>query len=486
MIPIGPILIGLYAASRSGRGAPAAKPTEVPPGVVVWLFFFWIPMLAVPLTLEGSLWGPVLLVVSAFIHFPWPSARLLSRLGLARAANQVASAATFFMAGDQPGGRLLAASLAQLHWGRRGAKDVAWFERKAAKVTPLRGAGLVAQGLHAWNLGDRDGARALLRLVLELHPKTCPRAACWLAARWLAADAAERGRWDELATYAIPAALPQHGRWFWRLLARAFDAEAPRPGRVALHAAWLLAGMWWRTRPMLRRALAPRTEPPAPAPLDEDPLHDDPLQAALALHAQALARPAGTLRRGDLARLAGAWDAALEAPSTGRGFAVRGLALEAPDIDRALPALRAQAASDLAALAAEAGIPLEGVEGATALSALHLLRERLAEPVEQAAQRLEERCKVPGDLDPADEVRECLALRARYEEAARLGGRGLRRGLYAPVTTALCSAAVRLWNFRHERAVANALFEWLLAEAVAQGAADDVALHRKNVACGWK
>jgi hypothetical protein len=48
----------------------------------------------------------------------------------------------------------------------------------------------------------------------------------------------------------------------------------------------------------------------------------------------------------------------------------------------------------------------------------------------------------------------------------------------------LCKLAVWLWNLREEKALANAIFRWLLAEAETVGDARAVELETKNVACG--
>ena len=41
-----------------------------------------------------------------------------------------------------------------------------------------------------------------------------------------------------------------------------------------------------------------------------------------------------------------------------------------------------------------------------------------------------------------------------------------------------------MWEIRGETAIANAMFRWLLHEAMIAGDEESIALQRKNVACG--
>ena len=63
-------------------------------------------------------------------------------------------------------------------------------------------------------------------------------------------------------------------------------------------------------------------------------------------------------------------------------------------------------------------------------------------------------------------------------------GLEVRRVLWSRLHSDVCSYAVWLWNQRKERALANAIFRYLLREAEHLGDQDRIDLQKKNVACG--
>ena len=60
----------------------------------------------------------------------------------------------------------------------------------------------------------------------------------------------------------------------------------------------------------------------------------------------------------------------------------------------------------------------------------------------------------------------------------------LRRLSFPRVNAEVCHLAVWLFNVRGQRALANAMFRWLLAEAEAVGDERAASLARDNLACG--
>jgi len=112
------------------------------------------------------------------------------------------------------------------------------------------------------------------------------------------------------------------------------------------------------------------------------------------------------------------------------------------------------------------------------------LRDRLLSEIELASTAIRDRAAERRPLPILDEWREWLALRALVERAVALGGPSLRRVAYTRVHPDAGKLAVWLWNQRIERAVANAIFRWLLDEAVAVGDEEATSLEGDNVRCG--
>jgi hypothetical protein len=70
--------------------------------------------------------------------------------------------------------------------------------------------------------------------------------------------------------------------------------------------------------------------------------------------------------------------------------------------------------------------------------------------------------------------------RAVYPRAAGLGGIELRRLAFPHVHHTVCKLAVWLWNQREEHVMANAMFRWLLDEALSVGDAEAIELQSRN------
>ena len=87
------------------------------------------------------------------------------------------------------------------------------------------------------------------------------------------------------------------------------------------------------------------------------------------------------------------------------------------------------------------------------------------------------------DLAPIDELREWVALQELVERVARTGVDG-RYVAYEAMQWVVCERAVRLWNSRGERRLANALFRWLLREAERVDDVRGIETQTANVKCG--
>jgi hypothetical protein len=421
--------------------------------------------------------------------FPWRTLRHgLVPLGQVRAAHLTARLVDVGFGNDGSGGAAMAAAMALLHKTNASEDDLRWVEEQLAQATPLRAAGLVAAALLRLRAGDRDGARLIFRSVELLRFPGSPPLAFRVAREWLAADAAARGDWQAVVEHASRdgSLLTSRGTLFLGAAARRLLGREDAPSDERLWALWLLAPARARTRPLLRRALA--ASPGLPPAAREAPgalAAPDPLAAALALQVRAWREPTSTLE--GLVRLGEAWDRALADKALERRLLVRSMELGTHEGSKATERLREAAAAQLAARARAGRLALGSVEatGATVERAAKLLRDGLLAELEAGCEATRRRAVEQRALPAADEWREWLALRERYEEAGALGGAEARRLAWPRVREDVCKLAVWLWNERGERTIAHAMFLWLLDEATELHDADAMELHRKNVACGW-
>ncbi|WP_437333946.1 hypothetical protein [Sorangium sp. So ce394] len=449
----------------------------------------------------GQLWCALLLAPLALLLAPWLVARgVLIPLGLPRAAYFVAWLSDWTWRADRRGGAALAAAWALCRARRPGAAVEAWvgerIERAGAgpapsstSAVPLRGAGIAAGAMLAAHRGDVEGARALFDSVAGLDERACPREARRVAAGWLAAEAASRGDWPavlERAREGGGRALALLGAVAARLL-----GEAPAPGALELWLRWLAAPHRRATLPLVRRALAAGEGAPPPQPEEPEPCaakiaEGDLWSRAVLLHATMLLRPRGKVSGDDLRRLGGAWDAALDDERAQAELRERAQLLGASGAQAALGPLSRAVEEDLAAALRAARVPREAWDdlGGTIGRTRRRLRDELLAEVELACDALRRRVDEKRELPALSEWREWISLRAQYEAAAALAGAEFRRLAFPKVHADVCHAAVWLFNARKERAIANAMFRWLLAEAEALEDARLAGLQRGNVGCG--
>ena len=507
------VLVALLASSTRGK-QPSRAPfsTGSVVAVLIWSILGPAFLFEVGTVIESLIRGEYrtalialgFAVATAIVLFPWPIARtFLIPRGRVKASWAITRLSFWVWSGDVRGGALIAASWAAIRHAQRGHELdptlVAWIERRrdakplsSGARWQLGGAGIVASGLLAEARGDRASARRLLGSALELAAPTRPKSAVTLAAEWLCAEAMERGAWREVEFLARTAPVRTRRLRLFGSIAARLTGIAPLPGDLRLRWQWLIAPNRRVTIELIRRALATpataserasderrRAEPPT--------LPDaEPLESALLLHSFMLACDPGLLDRDDLARLGVAWDRALEDPQLERRLLERGLALGTHERECSPSQLAELVRDDLLALVRAAGLELGSLSESSELlaKAARRLHAELLDDIEITANALEARVKAKRELPAIDEWQTFLALREQYAAAVAVGGLELRRLAFQEVHGPVCALAVWLWNERSERALGNAMFHWLLAEAVVVDDAEAVRLQERNVDCG--
>ncbi len=379
-----------------------------------------------------------------------------------------------------------------------------WLARRRTARVPLGDAEVAATALIAAGRGDVDTARQLFRsleLLVEAHP-----AVRELVGEWLAADAAARGAWGELAADAAAARWPATPlTFFLEGVATRRVVTAGAPSRFELRARWLLAPHRRATRPLLAEARPP-VPPPRPAgaasggtadPATSDPAATAgatteagdttaasldatlPLPRAIAAH---LAFHAGAPSAERLTDTVRAWDAALADATTQTWLARRAIELDAPvgAVDRALREVAAAVTDELARAADASRLGAPASAGLVGDGLARRLRHGRLDALEQGFTRWAQR-RHDGTVRAAiDEWREFIALRAAYADAATAGGGELRRLAFPHAFSTGSHMAAWLWNTRQEYALSHAISKWLLAEALTVGDAEAIELGHRN------
>lgn len=509
----GVIAVLLATSAGAQRKPDGPIPAAAVVAVVIWLIVgpWFVAELAYLIAalaageLADALVALGYVLATGIVLFPWPITRaILIPLGQVKLAWALTRLSFWIGRRDLRGVAVLAASWAGLRRGHAGpaldAELIAWIERRR-DASPrgevrwkLGGAAVVATGLLAENCGDRASARRLLDSALELAAPTRARVTIEAAALWLCAEAIERGAWRELGRIVGKTPIATRRlRLIRSVAARVAEAEVDRVSDARLWWEWLIAPGRRANLELVRRGLAAPNSASGPTARERDrvgsiavPEGADPLTVALTLHAATLASPPDELDRADLTGLALAWDRALADPDLADRLRARAQALGAHEHSRGPERLAAMVRDDLLGLIHAAGLELGQLHDAGELlaRAARQLHTDLLDGLETAAEALEPRVEAKRELPAIDEWQTFLALREQYLAAVGLGGLDLRRLAFQTVHGPLCSLAVWLWNERSERALGNAMFEWLLREAIIVDDAEAVRLQERNVRCG--
>jgi phosphoglycolate phosphatase-like HAD superfamily hydrolase len=164
----------------------------------------------------------------------------------------------------------------------------------------------------------------------------------------------------------------------------------------------------------------------------------------------------------------------------------RALVVGASGASAVLARMRATVEDDLTGVVLASGMALKELEGGGEVTSRvrERLRDRLLTEIEAASEAIKRRYDERRALPAADEWREWGNLCALYERGVKSAGDDLRRLAFAKVFSDTCNYGVWQYNDLKQRPLANAIFRWLHAQAVAVGDSRAEALMAKNVACG--
>lgn len=497
------LLSRLYVVLRGGgEGDHRGAPGTVALAVLVWFVAMTLGVPAIGDVLAGDLGRLPMVALLLALLFPWWLAtRVTIPLGLVRVSWLLGRLSFWTWRGDTRGGGVVAAAWALVRARAPSGRTSTWTVARRDALRPLRGGGIVATALLAERRGDRETMLMLVRSTLLLAPAAAHLAARSLAAQWLAADAAARGDWREVVRVGKAIRRQPSGLRLLVAVGRVLVAptHALGPGRrLGLWLTWLGAPRRIATLPLLRLALDPTPPPAGATPSVSDPQQGEQDEAiadagdvaaaangphppqdaagtgpgpggiahAVALHAAVSQRPGAALTGPALSRLATSWAESLGSVTLARALVARAEQTGSRRGD-ALAAARESVTEELTELLGRAEVSRADLPEVPPIlaAALARLETRRTAEVEARWRPLEQRVEEERDLPPIDEWREFLALRDAYEAAVAVRGDAARHVLFDDTDRYLSGLAVRLHNDREERALANAMFTWLLGEA---------------------
>lgn len=480
------------------RETQGAKEQPAPPSIedekllpqwlplVLWIFLGPMVWVGIGLTLVGQPWLLPIALAFLLVLLPWPIARgVLVPLGKPLLAYHLAALSTVVWRRDRWGGAMVAGAWAVLRQPEPSLDDVDWLESRVDADDTITPSIVLAQGLLCAARGDDAGAERWIAAVEDFDPRVIPFAARRLARDWRVTHAAANGYWGRVEALADE---PFPRSWATRFLgavAKRLLDRPDAPSNAALWFAWALSRGHGQTIDLLNLALRarPRRKVANPAPAAR-PAPPDLLGRAIEGHVTLLEGDKPT--RDGLVEVAGAWDALFADGRFDERLLARAEALGAHKGAEARQRLAREIEEDLAALVRLGEIPVAGLDSSPTLAAAaRAVRDDLLAEIELSGAALARRIEAKRELPPLDELREFLALRDAWERAVRLGGDDLRRLAFRRVHDPVCSLAVWLFNTRGQRPLGNALFRWLLMEALAVGDQPSIQLQGKNTGCGF-
>lgn len=422
-------------------------------------------------------------VVSTWLLLPARAARdFLAPLGFARLAYWSAWLSRVEWRRDKPGGPAMMAAWALVHQDKPWPSSITWVENKLnGSKRALQGSGVVARGLLEAAKGNHDAARTWLESVLLFDPRVAPPQVRTVAAEWLVTDAAARGEWKRVKTFV------GNTKWPASRSLTLLDAIAgrmlgePMPTTLGLWFWWLMAPRRAWTFKMVR--LAASTKPSPKVPQSALPTPESPLGAmghatflTVALKQQTQPSAAAVIA------VAQAWEQALDGAMREQLFS-RATLIGGGDPDAALSEVRELIQS---ALAPMLPAKLSGTGPLPALleSAAGARRNKLHDELEERMNRLESRKQQKRELPQLEEWNEFVQFHTLYRRACEASASTSDVALaHSIFRDKLVNYAVWLYNERVEKPLANAIFRFMEAEAVALGDAESERLNKKNSGC---
>jgi hypothetical protein len=374
----------------------------------------------------------VLLALGLLLFYPWWTARHIAiPLGMPRLAYALTAFNGVEWWNDKPEGPVAAAAWCLSRKRTATEQAITWAEKHLDPARPLRASTVAAHAMLAASRGQLPEARTLFEGMLLFDRRTAPEAIWRLSFEWLATDAAARGDWTAVRRLTRHHLAPRVSTLI--LLARV--AQRPPGTRKASIFEVCLTRVPFRS--------------PDLSPIFADvPISSQP-------------------RAGELKSVVEQWESKFGDERLREHLSLRAAALGGGDADAALNQLRQLVQSDLEE---SIGVAVQNGETISEESplfkaALNSGRRKLLSELSERVTRMDERRRRDRALPAIDEWKEFLALRRTYSLLCAQGDRNGSGTAFYTTCTRLNVFAVWLLDQKKEKAIANAIFRFLLSEA---------------------
>jgi hypothetical protein len=460
MIPIAPILIGIWISQRRSGG----------PSRVLWTWVLAMVLMTLASGTSGlvsaALWATTFVVACA-----WHCVRLAMWFGAPRIASALSWLADWTCGPDHRGSAALVAALTcHMHIHDRNhdrqQQRIAAAHKSLARIETMHATSALAAAIMAFVDGDADRGRALLRASTWFDARSLSSVGRRVRAEWWVTELLANGTFHDLVGVAPELTV---GSPLSRFLVDASTAialgEPPR--------SWKRIRLGWR---FVRAAGLRRGGARAQ-------LHD---LYSRALHASRDTRP--TTASEGAQRFVEEVEALQQTLEDKRSvWSMRAKALGVADTQATWSQLEAHVQHLVAAWARDRRVDAADVDAsAVPVLAEHFDRAQqdLCDIVMPIVDAMKIRASGPRTgLPILDELGE-FAVVAETIDALRKAGSSGAQTAHEAVHWPLCEWAVSLWNQQKQKPLANAAFRWLLDDAERVNNAHAIGTQHKNVKCG--
>ncbi len=374
----------------------------------------------------------VLLALCLLLFYPWWTARHIAiPLGMPRLAYALTVFNGIEWWNDKPEGPVAAAAWCLSRKRTATEQAITWAEKHLDPARPLRASTVAAHAMLAASRGQLLEARTLFEGMMLLDGRTAPEAIWRLCFEWLTTDAAARGDWTAVRRLTRHHLAPRVSTLI--LLARV--AQRPPGTRKASIFEVFLSRV------------------PFPSP-DLTPIFSE-----VPISSQS--------RAGELKAIVEQWENKFADERLRQHLSLRAAALGGGDAGAALNQLRQLVQSDLTesiSVAVQNGETISE-ESPLLKAALNSGRRKLLSELSERVARMDERRRRDRALPAIDEWKEFLALHRTYSLLCAQGDRSGSGTAFYTMCARLNAFAVWLLDQKNEKAIANAIFRFLVSEA---------------------
>jgi len=435
--------------------------------IILVAAFFLAPLLIVKEWLGLQM---VLFALCLLLLYPWWTTRYVALpLRMPRLAYALTAFCGLEWWNDKPEGPVAAAAWTLSRQRKTTKEAIAWAEKHLVPARPLRATTVAAHAMLAAARGQLQETRMLFESMLLMDGRFAPAAIWRLCFEWLATDAAARGDWAAVHRFASHYLAPRVPTLL--LLA---DVAGRPPGKRKASIVEVCRSRLPYPSPSLNPILSGG---PAQRRASERPSTIEPNGLAGALRATLESTKP---QAGELKFLAECWDAVLGDAQLYERLALRSAALGGGDAGAALDRIRQLVQSDLtdaigAALKNGETIPKDSH---LLNAALHSCRRRLLSDLGERIVRMDARRRKDQPLSAIDEWKEFLTLHRIYFSICTSDGGSDNSIAFYTICARLNVFAVWLLDQKKEKAIANAIFRFLVMEAERNNSPDQALLSR--------